>query len=151
MTEEEVGEIKLIVVRIGSQIFGIDMMAVREIRAWTEPTPLPQAPHFVRGMIQLRGTVIPVIDLGDRLGFGETVPTTTSVLVVAEIGTRLVSLLVDAVCDLVVLPQASFQAAPHIRDDSSMQLVAATIALNGQILSLISMDSIVPEWLSEAA
>ncbi|MGC9955081.1 MAG: chemotaxis protein CheW [Rhizomicrobium sp.] len=151
MAEKESGEIKLIVVHIGSQMFGIDMMAVREIRAWSEPTPLPQAPHFVRGMIQLRGTVIPVIDLRDRLGLGETVATTTSVLVIAEIGLRLVSLLVDGVCDLVALSRASLQAAPHIQDDASRLFVTATATLNEQILSLISLDSVVPKCLSEAA
>ena len=55
--------------RIGSQEFCIDIMAVREIRGWTPATPLPHAPGFVRGVINLRGAVLPIIDLAERLGF----------------------------------------------------------------------------------
>ena len=63
-----------VAVRVANQDFCLEIMAIREIRGWTPETPLPHAPDFVRGVVNLRGTVLPIIDLGDRLGLGKTVP-----------------------------------------------------------------------------
>lgn len=144
-------DVRLITVRAGSQDFGIDMLAVREIRGWSEPTPLPQAPSYVRGMVQLRGVVIPVIDLGDRLGLGAAAPTAKSVLVVVERKAQLVGLLVDSVSDLVVLPQASLQPAPQLHGNPATAFVAATVALEGRILGALRLDSVIPDLLAAAA
>ncbi|HKQ10057.1 MAG TPA: chemotaxis protein CheW [Rhizomicrobium sp.] len=144
-------DVRLITVRAGSQDFGIDMLAVREIRGWSEPTPLPQAPSYVRGMVQLRGVVIPVIDLGDRLGLGAAAPTAKSVLVVVERNGQLVGLLVDSVSDLVVLPQASLQPAPQLHGNPATAFVAATVALEGRILGALRLDSVIPDLLAAAA
>ncbi|HKQ44722.1 MAG TPA: chemotaxis protein CheW [Rhizomicrobium sp.] len=144
-------EIRLITVRAGSQDFGLDMLAVREIRGWSQPTPLPQAPHFVCGMVQLRGTVIPVIDLGDRLGLGRASPTAKSVLVMVDHGTRLVGLLVDSVSDLAVLSKASLQPAPQLHDGAGPGFVDATAALEGRILSILRLQSVIPELPAAAA
>src|SRR6266446_4684305 len=59
---------ELIAFRLGAQEFCVDIMAVREIRGWTDATPLPHAPDYVRGMINLRGTVLPVVDMSVRFG-----------------------------------------------------------------------------------
>ncbi|HKU65780.1 MAG TPA: chemotaxis protein CheW [Rhizomicrobium sp.] len=144
-------DVRLITVRAGSQDFGIDMLAVREIRGWSEPTPLPQAPSYVRGMVQLRGVVIPVIDLGDRLGLGAAAPTAKSVLVVVERNGQLVGLLVDSVSDLVVLPQASLQPAPQLHGNPATAFVAATVALEGRILGALRLDSVIPDLSAAAA
>lgn len=144
-------DVRLITVRAGSQDFGIDMLAVREIRGWSEPTPLPQAPSYVRGMVQLRGVVIPVIDLGDRLGLGAAAPTAKSVLVVVERNAQLVGLLVDSVSDLVVLPQASLQPAPQLHGTPATTFVAATVALEGRILGALRLDSVIPDLSAAAA
>jgi purine-binding chemotaxis protein CheW len=94
---------ELITVRIGDQQFAIDIMSVREIRGWAASTPLPHAPAYVRGMINLRGVILPVVDLGARLGLAPTSAGRFSVVVVAEIDGRQIGLLVDAVCDILLL------------------------------------------------
>jgi len=94
---------ELIVVEIGGQRFAIDIMSVREIRGWCASTRLPQSPAHVLGMINLRGSVLPVIDFSSRLGLGDSAPNAASVVIVAEIGDRLVGLLVEAVCDILTL------------------------------------------------
>ena len=91
---------ELISFRIGAQEFCVDIMAVREIRGWTPATPLPQAPSYVRGVINLRGAVLPIVDLSARLGLGDTEPSVRNVIIVVRIGTRLVGLLVDAVSEI---------------------------------------------------
>lgn len=65
-------QMELITCEVAGQLFGLDIMAVREIRAWTPATPLPQVPDFVAGVVNLRGTVLPVVDLAARLGWAAT-------------------------------------------------------------------------------
>ena len=76
-------------------------MSVREIRGWTPATPLPRSPSYMKGVINLRGIVLPIIDLGDRFGLKTAEPTARHVIMVAHIGSRMVGLLVDAVSDIV--------------------------------------------------
>ena len=66
---------QLITFHLGTQSFGLDIMAIREIRAWSPTTRLPHVPHYVAGVVNLRGTVLPVIDLAARLGWEPTSPT----------------------------------------------------------------------------
>src|SRR5215471_11376522 len=77
---------ELIAFRIAGQEFAIDVLSIREIRGFTPATPLPQAPAFVRGVINLRGTVLPIVDLAARLGFAATEPSARHAIVVAQIG-----------------------------------------------------------------
>ena len=71
--------------RVGAQEFCIDIMGVREIRGWTPATPLPHAPAYVRGVINLRGAVLPIVDLAMRFGIGLTEPTARSVIIVVQV------------------------------------------------------------------
>src|ERR1700749_3854771 len=86
---------ELISFRIGVQEFCVDIMGVREIRGWTAATALPRSPGFVRGVINLRGAVLPIVDLAARLGFDSAEPTARHVIIVAQIGVQTVGLLVD--------------------------------------------------------
>src|SRR6478752_8151648 len=81
--------------RVGAQEFCIDIMGVREIRGWTPATPLPHAPVYVRGVINLRGAVLPIVDLAMRFGLGLTEPTPRSVIIVVQVHQQVVGLLVD--------------------------------------------------------
>ena len=92
--------LELISFRIGEQEFCLDIMAVREIRGGAATTPLPHSPDFVLGVINLRGAVLPIIDLKARLGLGKGETTERSVVIVVRIGSRLVGLLVDAVSEI---------------------------------------------------
>jgi purine-binding chemotaxis protein CheW len=97
---------ELLSFRIGEQEFCVDIMAVREIRGWTEATPLPRAPDYIRGMINLRGTVFPVVDMSVRFGLPLNDSASRRVIIVVWIDTRLVGLLVDAVCDIIAVTDA---------------------------------------------
>ena len=82
--------------RIGDSEYSVEIMSVREIRGWTRTTSLPHAPHFVRGVINLRGTVLPVVDLALRLGLDASEPEERNVIIVVDVGTRVMGLRVDA-------------------------------------------------------
>ena len=112
---------ELIIVDIGGQQVAIDIMSVREIRGWSASTRLPQSLAHVLGMINLRGSVLPVIDFSSRLGLGDSEPNAASVVIVTEIGDRLVGLLVDAVCDILTLGDGMLQpwldvGAPRVHE-----------------------------------
>src|ERR1700743_1498274 len=110
---------ELISFRIGEQEYCVDIMSVREIRGWTPATPMPHAPEFVRGVINLRGTVMPVLDLGVRFGFGVTEATERHVIIVAQIDGQQVGLLVDAVCETLNVAASQIQPAPEIAGEES--------------------------------
>src|ERR1700754_299029 len=97
------GARELIAFRIGDQEFCVDIMSVREIRGWTQATAMPHAPHYMMGVINLRGAVLPIIDLSARLGMKLAEPTARHVIIVAQVKRNVVGLLVDAVSDILTI------------------------------------------------
>ena len=148
--QESVGQ-ELISFRIGEQEFCVDIMAVREIRGWTQATPLPQAPSYVRGVINLRGAVLPIVDLSARLGLGATEPSVRNVIIVVRIGQRLVGLLVDAVSEVLTATADMIQPTPDVSCDAVKMFIKGILALEGRMVSWITLDRILPEQEAEAA
>ena len=142
---------ELIAFRIGEQEFCVDIMSVRKIRGWTPATPLPRAPGFMKGVINLRGAVLPIIDLGARFGLRTSEPSERHVIMVAHIGGRMVGLLVDAVSDIIQLTDEALQPTPDVASDQVKSFVKGLFALDGRLISLIELDRIIPEVEAEAA
>lgn len=142
---------ELISVRIGDQAYAIDIMAVREIRGWTAATPLPHAPPHVLGMMNLRGAILPVIDLGARLGLGAAEPNASSVVVVAQIGDAQMGLVVDAVSDILTVTEGLIQPAPDVGSAQAAACVAGVMTTETGIVSLLALDHIVPSDIPAAA
>ena len=141
---------ELICVSIGEHLYAIDIMQVREIRGWTASTPLPHAPPHVLGMINLRGAILPVIDLGSLLGVGETAVSASSVVMVAQIGENQVGLLVDAVCDILTVAENSLQEPPNV-GDRVRDFVAGVMTTEQGIVTLLSLDHVMPDLTAVAA
>lgn len=142
---------ELITFRMADQEFCVDIMAVREIRGWTQTTPLPQSPQYVMGVINLRGAVLPVVDLSRRLGLGPTEPKARHVIIVVNIGTRLVGLLVDGVSDILTVTDESVQPTPQVACDVVDSFVKGIVTLEGRMISWILLDEILPEPKEAAA
>jgi len=142
---------ELIAFRIGEQEFCVDIMSVREIRGWTRATPLPRAPGYMKGVINLRGAVLPIIDLGARFGLRTSEPTARHVIMVAHVGGRLVGLLVDAVSDIVQLDEGAVQPTPDVASDEVRTFVKGIFAIEGRMISLIDLSLILPTMEAEAA
>ena len=151
MTEAKDPQRELIAFRIGSQEFCVDIMSVREIRGWTPATPLPRSPGYMKGVINLRGTVLPIIDLGARFGLATAEPTARHVIMVAHIGNRMVGLLVDAVSDILQMSEASVQPTPDVASDQVKTFVKGIFSIDGRMISLIELDYILPQIEAEAA
>lgn len=135
---------ELITVVIGEQRFAIDIQLVREIRGWTSSTPLPNAPDYVLGVINLRGAVLPVLNLAARLGLPASEARSSSVVIVVDLVGRTVGLLVDAVSDIINVGEGEIQPAPVIGAASSKGLARGMITTEEGIITLIDMSGILP-------
>jgi purine-binding chemotaxis protein CheW len=151
ISKSSTGAREYITFRIGDQFFCIDIMSVREIRGWTPATTLPHAPGYVRGVINLRGVVLPIIDLADRLGFSATEPTARHVIIVAQTGKQVVGLLVDAVSDIIAMAADKVQPTPDVGSDTARAFVLGVMAIEDRMISLIALESVMPTLVGEAA
>lgn len=142
---------ELIAFRIGEQEFCVDIMSVREIRGWTPATSLPQSPDFVRGVINLRGAVLPIIDLSGRLGLGAADPSARHVIIVTHIGTRIVGLLVDAVSDILAATDQDIHPTPDVGCETVREFIQGILTIDGRMISLIALDHMLPDIQAEAA
>jgi purine-binding chemotaxis protein CheW len=142
---------ELIAFRIGAQEFCVDIMSVREIRGWTPATALPQSPTFVRGVINLRGAVLAIVDLALRLGFPPAEPTARHVIIVAQVGSQVVGLLVDAVSDILTVTDELVQPTPDVASEMAKTFVRGVLAVEGRMISLIALDNVLPALEREAA
>ena len=142
---------ELISFRVGDQEYCVNIMAVREIRGWTPATPLPQQPAFMRGVINMRGAVLPIMDLACRLGMPVIEPSVRSVFIVVQAGDRTVGLLVDAVSDILSINDDMVQPTPDVACDAVRSFVRGIISIEGRMISEISLDRILPEREALAA
>jgi purine-binding chemotaxis protein CheW len=128
---------------LGEEEYGIDIMAVREIKGWTDTTTVPNAPSHVRGVINLRGIVVPIFDLRVRFGMGRTNATKMHVVIIVNIETRTVGLLVDAVSDIIAVNADAIQPMPEIglpKDDSFLEGLVSTSG--DRMVTLVSLKNL---------
>ncbi len=144
------GNRELIAFRVGRQEFCINVMMVREIRGWTAATSLPRSPRYIRGVINLRGAVLPIVDLAVRLGLPATEPTARNVIIVVQIGQQQVGLLVDAVSDILTANNMNIQPSPDVSSDLVKTFVKGLLPVDGRMISLIALDNALPRELEAA-
>ena len=135
---------ELITFRVGAQDFCVDATNVKEMRGWTPATLLPDSPTYVRGVINLRGAILPIVDLAARLELGETDPTARHVIIVVWIGKRLLGLLVDAVCDILTVSNDALQPTPNLPSETVESLVAALVTVGDRMVGLLDLENILP-------
>lgn len=143
LTEQDVASNnELIAFRIGEQEFCVDIMSVRDIRGWTQTTALPHSRDYVKGVINLRGSVLPVVDLAARLGFHTTDPTPRHVIIITQVGTQTIGLLVDAVSDILTIGGEAIQPTPGVASELTRSFMKGVIAMDGRMISLIELGSV---------
>jgi purine-binding chemotaxis protein CheW len=127
---------------IGDDHYGVDIMAVREIRGWTEATHLPRQPDFVRGVLNLRGSVVPIADLRCRFGQGLTQATPLHIIIIVQIGSRQVGLLADRVLDIVSFDSAKIQPVPQVAERSHVRFLSGIVTVDDGMLTLIDLPNL---------
>ena len=136
---------------VGSLEFCVEIVSVREIRGWTPATPIPHAPTFIAGVINLRGVVLPIIDLAERLGLPKAVPTARHVIIVTQVGTRMAGLLVDTVSDITSFDAEIIQSTPDVASSVAKSFIRGVVALEGRMISILTLDRVFLASDKEAA
>ncbi len=145
------GSRELIAFRIGGQEFCVNIMSVREIRGWTQATALPHAPSYVLGVINLRGAVLPIVDMSIRLGMKPAEPTPRHVIIVVQVKTKVIGLLVDAVSDILTVTDDTIQPTPEISSDLEKQYARGILAIDKRMICLVELSALFSETESEVA
>jgi purine-binding chemotaxis protein CheW len=140
--------VQLVAFMVGEQTYSVEITAVREIRAWKGATPLPNTRHYVLGVINLRGTIVPVLDLRARFGGARTVPTKTHVVVVLAVREKWIGLLVDAVRDILDIAPNAIRRVPE-GTSSDAGLLTGLVAHEHGMVGILDLPAIVAsdrEW-----
>ena len=124
---------------LASEEYGVDVRVVQEIIRVSEITQVPRAPDFIKGVINLRGRIIPVIDLKRKLGLGDVEPTRQSRIVVVKIKERLLGLLVDGASQVLKVPVSSIEAAPDEVTEVDSTAVRGVAKLPGRLIILMDL------------
>ena len=104
---------ELLTFRLGTEEYGIDILKVQEIRGWAVPTAIANAPAFIKGVISLRGTIVPVVDLRLKFNLGEARYDELTVMIILNLAGRVVGVVVDAVSDVLTLAPEQIKPAPE--------------------------------------
>ncbi|MDO9474657.1 MAG: chemotaxis protein CheW [Caulobacter sp.] len=124
---------------LGPEEYGIDIMVVREIKGWTDTTMIPNAPAHVRGVINLRGVIVPIFDLRARFGAGLTVPTSMHVVIIVAAASRTVGLLVDTVSDIISVDPKAIRPIPEMGLPTEDQFLEGLVAMEDRMVTLVSL------------
>lgn len=135
---------EMVAFRVADQDYCVDIMTVREIRGWTPATILPHAPDYVMGVINLRGSVVPIVNLAKRLNLVPQEPSARHVIIIAVIDDQVVGILVDAVSDILGVAETAIQPTPNITSDTTRTFVEGVIAIENRMLRLIDLDAVLP-------
>ncbi|MFT4720581.1 MAG: purine-binding chemotaxis protein CheW [Candidatus Azotimanducaceae bacterium] len=127
--------------------YGVDILAVKEIRNWDSATPIPRAPPHVRGVINLRGTIIPIIDLRQCFGMAAIEYGPLTVVLVLQVTTmgndsREVGIVVDAVSDVYSLDSADIKPAPQMSDQLNTSFIRGLVTIKEHMVILLDIDNL---------
>jgi len=133
---------QLISFAIGDDQYGVDIMAVREIKGWTDITPLPKQPEYVRGVLNLRGVIVPIVDLRCRFGQGLTEATPLHIVIIVQIASKPVGLLADRVLDIVSLEASQVKPVPKVAQAQRLNFLCGLATTEGAMIALIDLPNL---------
>jgi purine-binding chemotaxis protein CheW len=148
---EAAGGIQFVSFAIGQDQYGVDIMSVREIRGWADITHLPKQPEYVRGVLNLRGAIVPIIDLRCRFGQGLTETSPLHIVIIVQIGGRQIGLIGDRVLDIVSVEAGQIQPVPRAAQGMSSDFLAGLVTIDATMIALIDLNNLVPPAVANAA
>lgn len=137
------GHVEFISFSIGEDQYGVEIIAVREIKGWTNVTQLPRQPDYVRGVLNLRGVMVPIIDLRCRFGQGVTEASPMHVVIIVQIADRSVGILADRVLDIVSVEMARIQPVPKVTRAAQSDLLSGLVTTESAMIALIDLKYLV--------
>lgn len=128
--------------KLADEKYGVNVMDVREVLKNTEIAPVPGAPDFVLGIINLRGNVVTVIDTRKRFGLPPVEHSDATRIVIIEKGEDTVGMMVDGVAEVVDVPQSQIETAPNVGHDHSDQYIQGVTKREDELLILVDLDKL---------
>lgn len=137
-------ELEFVTLIAGKQHFCIEITQIREIRRWSPVTILPHSPSHVLGVINLRGAVIPIIDLAAKLGFEKIEPTERHVIIIAAIDDKIIGLLVESVSEILGVNSEMVRETPRGAEDATTRAILGVIAVGDEMTKVINLSVLMP-------
>jgi purine-binding chemotaxis protein CheW len=130
--------------RLGGETYGIDILQVQEIREWEAPTTLANAPEYILGVINLRGVIVPIVDLRIRFGLAAAAGEDCAVVIVLNFSDRVVGAVVDAVCDVLRLPAEEIKPTPRFASTVfDAQFITGLVSAGDDMIVLLDVRRVV--------
>jgi purine-binding chemotaxis protein CheW len=130
---------------LDDQEYGVDLLRVQEIRGWSEPMPIPGAPAYIKGVINIRGDVVPIADLRERIGMPKADWTPMTAVVVLRVPykgrERVMGIVVDSMSDVTTVPQAALKPPP-VFDGHADKLTKQIATLPDKMIAILDIDSV---------
>ena len=139
--------------RLDDETYGINVMQIQEVLRYSEIAPVPGAPHYVLGIINLRGNVVTVIDTRTRFGLMRSDISDHTRIVVLELEGQVVGVLVDSVAEVVYLKESEMETAPNVGNDESARFIQGVCNKNGELIILVEFEKMLSEeeWAEMAS
>jgi purine-binding chemotaxis protein CheW len=128
--------------RLGQEEYGIDILKVQEIRGYEKPTRIANAPHFIKGVVNLRGTIVPIVDMRLKFNCAQAEYDSFTVVIILSLRNRVVGIVVDSVSDVMELPSDSIQDAPEVDSVIDSDSVVGLGSLTDRMLILLDIEKL---------
>ncbi|GAB3668716.1 chemotaxis protein CheW [Ramlibacter alkalitolerans] len=137
--------------RLGDEEYGVDIHTVQEIRCYEPPTRVPAAPPWIKGVVNLRGAIVPIADLRLKLGAQRAEYTPLTVVIVLSARGRLAGVVVDAVSEVIDLPTDAIRPPPGLAGEQGPDFVTGLATIDQRMLMLVDMGRLLGASLGDAA
>jgi purine-binding chemotaxis protein CheW len=134
---------QIVAFRVGEEVFGLEIGNVREVIEYREVTPVPRAPEFVAGIISLRGTILPVVDLRKRIGMEPTEPGPETVILVLEVDGRRVGLVADRILDILKAGPERALRTKERRGAAAQEYIQEILKMEDRVVILLRVDKLI--------
>jgi len=141
---------------VGTELYAVEITTVREIKGWIPTTSLPNSPDYMRGVINLRGVIVPVFDLRTRFWRGHTEPGKTHVVIIVKLDARTIGILVDAVSDILTIAEEDILSVPDRDANPEYAFMAGLVAVDQTMVAIVKPRmlfdlDLIPELAAEVA
>ena len=137
-TREATREVLVFV--LGKEEYGVDILKVQEIRGYEKVTPIPAAPAYLKGVVNLRGIIVPVIDLRIKFGMADPKYDSFTVVIILRLATRVIGMVVDGVSDVVALAASEVKPAPQLGSLVDSSFLAGVATQDDRMVLLVDIE-----------
>lgn len=141
-TDQHADNREYLTFELSGENYGVDILRVQEIKGYMTATRIPNTPDYLKGVLNLRGTIVPIVDLRLKFAMGITEPTPLTVVIVVNIGERVIGILADAVSDVLDLSPKDIQPPPELGSAFDISCIAGIGNANDHLVTLLNIDRV---------